>query len=63
MSSVRGSNNCLQDVVSSGSIVPFYEKFLQITQPVVIEFSNLPLRTGISMNRRHISLNDGYLCN
>ena len=58
-----GSNNCLQDMVSSGSIVPIYEKFLPlVTQPVVIEFPNLPLRKGISINRRHISSNDGYFC-
>ncbi|KAK9306857.1 hypothetical protein QLX08_002727 [Tetragonisca angustula] len=45
MSNVMGSNNCLQDMVSSGSIVPIYEKFLPlVTQPVVIEFPNLPLR-------------------
>lgn len=45
MSNITENDNYL---VSSGSIVPFHEKFLPlVTQPVVIEFPDLSLRTGI----------------
>ncbi|XP_076482314.1 uncharacterized protein LOC117160596 [Bombus vancouverensis nearcticus] len=43
MSNITENDNYL---VSSGSIVPFHEKFLPlVTQPVVIEFPGLSLRT------------------
>ncbi|XP_048263487.1 uncharacterized protein LOC105665882 [Bombus terrestris] len=46
MSNITENDNYLQDMVSSGSIVPFHEKFLPpVTQPVVIEFPGLSLRT------------------
>lgn len=48
MSNIIENDNYLQDMFSSGSIVPFHEKFLPlVTQPVVIEFPGLSLRTGM----------------
>ncbi|XP_026300779.1 uncharacterized protein LOC100577425 [Apis mellifera] len=43
---VQIDNNYSQNTISSGNIIPFHQRYLPlITQPIVIEFLNLPLRT------------------
>ncbi|XP_031772308.1 uncharacterized protein LOC100865195 [Apis florea] len=43
---VQIDNNYSQNIISSGNIIPFYQRYLPlITQSIVIEFLNLPLRT------------------